>query len=211
MVDKGLSFDLGPDAVKMGLHLSSLTLYDAHVKTTEIINSSSYGSITFFGDCSIDCSRTSTLNGQIEMSERYAYTIGDPSSQPNDTVVVLKNVNFQPSRIDYRFYPMKDKGYFKVDGNVDLARTHIKLAALSVEGLNDNLGKRILFIESTAPIKGQPTIESYQWFNGEGNEDAYYFSFEKEGNRAYLVVRKKTDDSKESKESTEDSEKSGAL
>jgi hypothetical protein len=192
MVDGGLSFDLAPDAQPMALHVGALKLYDSHVKSREIMGSAD-GTITFFGDCSISCTKTSTLDGRIAISERYAYSISDPSSAPNDTVVVLNNINFQPAFIDYRFYPMQDKGYFKVDGVVDLSSTLVKVQSVDVESLQAHLGKRILFIESTLPIKGQPIIENnIEDFGGFPGSEDHGFSFEKQGNKAYLIVTKKS-------------------
>ncbi|MBL3285251.1 hypothetical protein Sarmat_01123 [Rickettsiales endosymbiont of Paramecium tredecaurelia] len=182
--DADLSFD--KKKFDKGLLIEGpLYLYNSNVFARELLPHSK-ASISFFGNSSIECQKKSLINNNISLQAEDQCCASGQSSAPNNSIATLKNVEFKPKSILYVLNLEKDKGYFKIDGDVDLTHTILKIQPTCEQIPEIFLGKKIPLILSTHNIKGTPILEIEPDHNN--IKDKYDIQFKKEKNSAYIII-----------------------
>lgn len=175
--------------LEKGLRIEkNLELYNARILGKELWTDPQKH-ILFYGNSSIEFQKKSLLNNILHLQPEDQCFASDISTSPNNSIVKLKNIYFRPETVFYNLNPMENKGYFEIDGDVDLNHTTLKITVTNKKIPQNFLGKKIPIILSTHNIRGNPSLEVEYLYNDIQND--YIVQFEKENNNAYILVIKK--------------------
>ena len=144
--------------------------------------------VYFFGISTLRFQKKTVIDGKVSLGSDDEPFRSDPSDQPNNSIASLSNVLFQPKVITLVLPTIPKKGFFKINGKVDLSQTTLDIE-WRLNGVNeDMLNRKILIIESNSPIVGAPKVELRPCC-GYANPRVQA-RVEINGNNAYVVLSK---------------------
>jgi len=151
--------------------------------------------IRFYGNCSLTFKNKAIAKGEYSLMGDGDLFISDVAQSMNNSIATLKNVHFAPIEITCNFPTTPGKGYFDVVGTVDLTHTEIRVNCVVPEIQKFAFDKKILLIQSTTPIQGQPIrvyVSDYghSFTDKKGRPIVFGARLEIEGNKAYIVLSK---------------------
>jgi hypothetical protein len=185
--DGALSFD--EKKSEKGLLIETkLELYNSRIFAKKL-STDAKKKILFYGNTSIECQKKSLIKNNLHLQPEDQCFASDISNSSNNSIVKLKNVIFKPKSIFYMLNPLENKGYFDIDGDVELTHTTLKILVTNKKIPENFLGKRIPIILSTHNIRGHPLLDVE--FLYDETKDDYVLRFEKHKNNAYISVFKK--------------------